>query len=354
MKAVIFICMLALPAFAETAQDQAQAATPRPVVSRIIAAQAADAASFVGVVAARTETDLGFPLDGTIAERRVETGDRIAAGDSLARLDTDDLDAQVRAAKAGVDVATARLRSAQSETDRSSALKTRGADSANRLDDAERALTAAEAALEQAKATLAQAEDLRNLATLSAPQDGVILTTYADVGASVSAGQPVVRLAEAGGREVQIDMTEAAVAGLDETTPFTVTLLANSAVSAQARLRRIDPVAVASTRTRLVHLTLQDPPDGFRLGALVQVRLAGNSAQRVSLDASAILDADGAASVWVVDRTTNTVSRRPVTLGEAFGTQVRIDDGLAAGEEVVLKGIHSLQEGQRVGPSESK
>lgn len=354
MRIVISICLLALPAAAETALDDAAVLTPRPVVSEIVNAEAADAVSFVGVVAARTETDLGFPLDGTLVERRVETGDLVASGDILARLDTEDLDAQQRAAEAGVAVATARLRSAQAEADRASALSSSGADSKNRLEDAERALTAAKAALEQAKATLAQAEDLQSLAKLSAPQDGVILTTYADVGASVTAGQPVVRLAQAGGREVQIDVTERAAAGLNETTGFAVTLVANPEVSAHATLRRIDPVAVASTRTRKVHLTLQDSPDGFRLGALLRVRLLGLSDLYVSLDANAILESEGSTAVWVVDRKTDTVTLRPVTLGETFGSRVRIADGLATGEEVVLKGIHSLQEGQTVGPSVSK
>lgn len=347
MRLTLALCLIALPAFCEEAAPDMP---PRPVVSEIVNMLAPGQSSYVGTVAARTETDLGFPLIGTIAERTAETGDRVTKGEVLARLDPEDLDADLRAAEAGVDVATAQLRSATDAEARARALLARGVASETNVEDAQRALTAAQARLEQANAALERAKDIRSFATLTAPQDGVITQVFAEPGATLSAGEPIVRLAETDAREIVMDLTEQDIAGLEPGAPFLAVLAANPGVTAAATLSRIDPIAERSTRTRRLHLTLSAPPTSFRLGALVRVSAAATSGTDASIALGAVLDPGTDPAVWRVDRTTNTVARTPVTLGETFGQRVRVTRGLDTGDEVVIKGIHSLQDGQIVGP----
>lgn len=357
VMAVLAAPVLAAPALASDEVVPTDG-TPRPLVSVVVNEHAAYRNRFVGLVSARTETDLGFLLAGTLAERPVETGDLVKKGAVLARLDPEDLDADVRAAEAGVQVATAQLRAARDAESRARELLSRGTDSATRLEDAERGLTAAIATVEQARAALAQARDVRGFATLTAPQDGVVIETNAEAGASVTAGEAVVVLAGTETREITLDVIERDAAALSEGMMFDVTLAANPNVTAQASLRRIDPVAAASTRTRRVHLTLLDPPEGFRLGALVHITPATMARADIILDDSAILDPDGTPAVWTVTRAadggTGTVHRTPVQLGDRFGPRVRVTGGISAGDEVITKGIHSLKEGQTVGPSVSQ
>lgn len=349
MRFALALCLMALPAFADQS-DNVRASAPRPVVSELVDMRAGLKSSFVGVVSAKAEIDLGFPLSGTIVERPVGVGDLVKKGDILAQLDPEDLDADVRTAQAGVTVVRAQLRSAQDAATRARALLGRGVDSETSLEDAQRALTAAEARFEQAQATLEQANDMRSFATMTAPQDGVITLVYEEAGASLVAGQSVLRLAGAEGREITIDLTEQDVAGLTVGTVFDASLTANADITAKATLTRIDPVAAASTRTRQVHLTLTEPPTGFRLGALVRVVPSADAQLGVSLARSAIRDFDTSPFVWVVDRTTNAVRRVPIALGTSIGSRVQIADGLEAGDEVITKGINSLEDGQIVGP----
>lgn len=65
---VILTNLAALPLMAQQEVDQTQ--TPRPVVSVIAARQSLPQPDFVGPVAARVAVDLGFPMIGTVAERR--------------------------------------------------------------------------------------------------------------------------------------------------------------------------------------------------------------------------------------------------------------------------------------------
>ncbi len=351
IRAALLGALLALPAAAAAADVPALGTlAPRPVVSVIVNPESGLPVTYVGTVAARIEADLGFPLSGTVAERPVSAGDTVVKGEVLARLDPEDLDAAARAAEAGVTVAEAQLRSATDARDRAEVLARRGVGSATRLEDADRARVAAEARLEQARADAARAHDMRRLATLTAPQDGVVTAVSAEPGDTIAAGQPVLRLAATGEREIVIDLTERDAAGYPPGTRFTARLVANPDVSASAALNRIDPIAYSATRTRAAYLTLDTAPAAFRLGALVSVTPQAQGDAGVALPASAILDPDTAPAVWLVDRADDTVHRRPVTLGPAVGDFVVVSSGVAAGDEVVTKGIQSLEDGQKVGP----
>lgn len=327
---------------------------PRPVVSEVLTPQAGLRPAYVGTIAPRTQTDLGFPLAGTLAERPVEEGDVVAKGATLARLDPQQLEARVRAAQAGVTVASAQLNSAQDAANRVNALVAKGVNSTASAEAAKNALVAAEARLAQARAGLAQSRQVLGFATLSAPQEGVITHVYAQPGASLSAGQKVVQLAATQDREAVIDLSEQDAAGLVPGAVFRVRLEAAPQIATSATLRRIDPVADPTTRTRRLHLTLAaNAAAGFRLGALVQVEPGAQTKARLTLPRTALIG--GKPRVWVVARKsgapTGTVRAQPITLAPGAGDRVVVASGLSAGEEVVLKGVNSIKDGQLVGPS---
>lgn len=345
--------LAALPAMADQGSPASSASgpAPRPVVSETITAVPDASDFFIGTVDARVQTDLGFPVAGTIAERPVEIGDRVAKGDLLACLDPLDLDADVDAAQAGVTVATAQLRTARDAQSRAAELVKRKVDSKVQLEALDRALTSAQARLEQAQATLARATDARGYARLTAPQDGVITMVYLEAGAAVAMGASVVRLVGTDRLEVVMDLAEQDLISLDGNSSFDAALIANPEITTRVTLSRIDPVANRSTRTRRVRLALTDPPASFRLGALVRILPSSGRKAGISLPKSAILDGGtDAPFVWLVERSDNTLIRRPVVTGKAYGNRVRIEKGLSLGDEVMLKGIHSVEEGQTVGP----
>ena len=351
MRAMIVLAglMLAVPAGAE--DQAAPEASPRPVVSLLVGPQAGISLSYTGTIVARTETALGFPMIGTVAARPVSTGDLVEKGDVLARLDTQDLNADLRTADAGVTVAKAELRSAMDARDRAKTLAERGVGSATQLEDAERALVSAQARLDQAEASQARAVDIRNLATLTAPYDGVVTETLAEAGATLSAGQTIMQLAAIGEREIVIDVSEAEAALRAPGDRFAVNLLASEAIASRAVLDRIDPVAEQSTRTYRLHLALETAPAEFRLGGLVTVQPDSDRNTEIVLPGSALLDPP---AVWVVDRSSNRVSLNPVEIKGTTGDLAIISSGLVAGDEVVIKGVHSLEEGQAVGPRVSE
>lgn len=369
MKGRILITGLCVTALAgaiafgsATADTAAQGAgesqtAPRPVVSITIRAGMQGAQTiYYGQVAARVVTALGFAQGGELAERPVSEGDVVVAGAVVARLDPTDLDARLRAAEAGAAAAEAQLRQAADAEARLTALVGRGSASAVQLEGATLARAAAEAAVNQAAAALASANDLRDTAQLVAPDAGVVLATYAEPGTNLSPGQPVVKLAGLSGREVLIDLTEAELARIGPDARFHVTLDANPTITAEATVVSVDPVAERATRTRRVHLGLVNPPDFFRIGALARATPAAlaDEPAGITLPASAVLTEDDARFVWRIARPTRQVSRVQVQTAAGPDGQFIIVEGLAEGDEILIKGTHSVTEGEIVGPQVSR
>ncbi|SIR06668.1 RND family efflux transporter, MFP subunit [Paracoccus thiocyanatus] len=331
----------------------APAAGIRPVVSILVGDTQAAGHSVPGVIVARIEVALGFQTLGRVTARNVDIGDVVRRGDVMATLNPDDLQGDVRAAQAAVEAAQVELRTAEATAQRTRALAGRNVASTAQLEQAERALAAAQAAAQQAQSELVRARDTAGFAEMRAPFDGVVSATFANAGAVVSAGEPVLRLSTQDGIEAVIDLPDTVLSRVRQGDPYEVWTENEPGRILPATVSQIEPVADAATRTRRIHLALEQDAD-LRLGALVRARPAGAAAARLVLPQAAVLERDGAELVWVVSRDGDRATvalRRVQTAGPAPGGRLTIASGLAEGEEVVIRGIHSLTEGQIVGAS---
>ncbi|KGJ03340.1 RND family efflux transporter, MFP subunit [Paracoccus halophilus] len=349
----ILIMMIgpAAMAFHRGTEDVRAAAPPRPIASIIVTDRLAPEHSIPGVIASRIEVEIGFQTLGRVTRRNVDVGSVVRKGDILATLNPEDLQGDVRAARAAVDAAQVELKTAQATADRTRTLVQRNVASTAQLERAERALSAARSALLQAQAELIRAQDAEGFAVMDAPFDGVISAVYVNAGAVVSAGEPVVQLSAQEGLEAVIDLPEGVLKRLRPDDRYQVWSENDPDDLQPATISRIEPIASTTTRTRRVHMALTDQAQ-FRLGALIRVRRIATGDAAISLPQSALLTTAGKAQVWVVadDGASRTVSRRDVTLaGPAEGGLIGIASGISPGDEVVIRGIHSLTDGQTVG-----
>jgi RND family efflux transporter MFP subunit len=113
-------------------------------------------------------------------------------------------------------------------------------------------------------------------------------------------------------------------------------------------VRAVDPTADPTTRTRAVFLTLNDPSDAFRLGITIAVTLTRPVSPRIDLPATALLDKDGKSFVWMVEPARSTVALREVTVLARDEGMATVSSGIAAGDRIVIAGVHSLTSGQVV------
>ena len=324
---------------------------PRPVKVVMAAAEQDKIASSPGVVRARIETDLAFRTLGRMVSRKVDVGDLVHKGDVLAEIDPLTLQLAVRSAEAELRNAQAQLENAATTETRKRRLVQSNAASIADHDIAEQQLKSATANAAKATASLAKAHEQLGYAELRAEFDGVVTATSAEMGQTVSAGQPVLKLARLEQRDVVVDVPEAQFNSIRLDDRFNVALQLDSRIQATGVVREIAPQADPNTRTYRLKIAIDQAPEIFRLGAVVTATpFVGQRKQAITLPLSAIRHEDGASQVWVVDRATSQVVLRPVELdGPASAPRsVLVQAGLRDGEEIVIAGVDELTDGQKV------
>ncbi len=337
----------------EPAAQQDTPAPPRPVVSIVLSDQPIVRRSVPGIIAAKVDVDLGFQTFGRLVQRPSDIGDVVQTGDLLAALDPEELQGNVAAAKAAVAAAEVRLQTARATAERTRALAARHVTSIANLEQVENALVAAEAAAQQAQSELIRARDAEGYAQMTAPFDGVISDVYENVGAVVAAGKPIVQLSADDRLEAIIDLPEASLVQVKIGDLFDVWSEATPEQIVSADVRLIEPMADAATRTRRVRLSLHRK-NGVRIGSLIRARPALSRGFALSIPAQAVRVVDGRHAVWLVTRTPQSaqVSLHSITLaGPDIDGLIAVKSGLEPGQEIVIRGTHSLIEGQPVGRS---
>lgn len=345
----VLLATLAAAALAACQAETAPVERPsRPVmVESVTIAGDSISREFVGVVAPRTETGLGFRIGGKLVERPVGVGDRVRAGDVIARLDAEDLTLQLESAEAEFDAATSSLAQAGADFARYEALKERGHATAADLDRKTLARDEASARLERATRSLDLARRQVGYAELRADVDGVVTATGAEPGQVVAVGQPVATIAHLEGKDVVVALPEDWFGDAAD-ADAKVSLWADGDRVLDARLRELSPDADAATRTYRARFAIADDDDAIAFGMTATVALTRAGEGRVArLPLAAVFDTGKGPSVYVVGETGH-LALRPVEVAAFNAETAVITGGVADGERVVTLGVQKLQDGEHV------
>jgi RND family efflux transporter MFP subunit len=292
------------------------------------------------------QSNLGFRVAGKIVERLVNVGQAVKAGQPLMRIDETDLRLVLTAKRNAVTAARASVVQLSADERRYAKLVSDGAVSRQRYEQAKAASDTAKAQLAAAEAEARVAENEATYSVLVADADGTVVETLGELGQVVSAGQTVVRIAEAGPREAVIALPETirpAIGSVAEAS-----LYGSDGLRYTAHLRQLSDSADTQTRTYEARYVLDGEAAAAPLGATVTIRLVNQaSLPEVEVPLGAVLDNGQRTGVWVLDGATSTVRFRPVKLVRVT-SETAVISGLSSGDPVVSLGAHLLQEGARV------
>lgn len=338
-------------------KEQPKASEVRPVrTMTVVSEQAAGTVEFSGDVRPRIESRLGFRVPGKIIARLVDVGAIVKKGQVLARLDPTDLalaqqsaQAQLQAAKTDRDLVAADLK-------RFSELFAKGFISAAEQQRHQANYDAAQARYDQAAAGYRNQSNQAAYATLEADADGVVTGVDAEVGQVVSAGQPVVRVAQTAEKEVVVGIPEDQVDALRKSSDVRIKLWADPSHSLPGKVREIAPAADPVTRTYTVKIAVPNPPPDLKLGMTAVATFvrpgggADSGGMGVRVPITALLQEQGKNVVWLYDSASQTVKPVPVTVGAPRDNVLLVTGGLSPGQTIVTAGVHLLKAGQRVMP----
>ena len=324
-------------------------AAPKPVIAeRLDATSTTPAEEYSGAVHARYESALAFRVPGKIVARYVTLGETVHRGELLARLDGTDAVLERDAAQAALAAARSNLQTAQEDLSRYERLVRIGAISRSAYDHQRDQVAAAQATDQQAQRQYELRDNQLRYTGLRADHDGVITTVDAEVGQVVAEGQIVLSLAWSDSREVYIDVPENRIAEFSGTRHISVSLWGTDHTYPGA-VREKSASADPATRTFLVKVAILDPGPEVRLGMTAGVKVEDAADPKELLVPMTALYHRGAeTAVWIVDPRTRRLALAPVRVERYSDDGVVIGAGLAAGEEVVLKGVNELYQGEPV------
>ncbi len=315
-----------------------------------------------GYVVAQRKAEVASKGAGRLEYIAFEEGDRVRAGDIIARLDNDDIRAGLESARATLHQAEVDTLTAGQNYRRRRALVEQKISTAAEMEKAESLYRGALVSIEAAQASVKIAEV--NLANtyIRAPFDGTVLTKNADVGeivapfaSSASSKGSVVTLADMNSLEVEADVSESNIFKVRPGQRCEIILDAYPGVRFGGRVKKVVPTADRSRATVLTKISFDTrdervlPEMSARVNFFVAESTMPDSAQTAQalvIPKEALTSRDGASVIFRVDGEIATMVT--VQVGRQLGSSVEIVSGVTQGDKIVLSPPGKMKSGEKV------
>ena len=292
-----------------------------------------------GRLIASDEATLSFKTGGIVGKVLVDEGRSVKKGQTIARLQMTEIDAQVAQARSGFEKASR-------DYERVSRLYDDKVATLEQKQNAETALTMAKAAKEVAEFNQAHSE-------ITAPSDGRVLKKYVESNELVGAGRPIVLFGSPGRAWlVRAGVSDRDMVRLNLGDSATVRLDAWPERELKAEVTEIAEAADPRTGTYTVEMQLEPSDCRLASGFVAKVEIHPAQTTRYSiLPAASLLEADGRTGVvFAYDREAGCARRREVNLGPVMTDRIAVIDGLEDVRQVIAEGSAYLTDGQPVRP----
>lgn len=265
-----------------------------------------------GTIKALNSAFVKVRVAGELQGLSVREGDMVKAGQVLARVDATEYQARTRQAQQQAESAKAQVDIARRSFENNQKLVAQGFISQTALESSNASLAATEASYHAAMAGVDVAAKSLADTVLRAPISGQVAQRLAQPGERVAIDARILEIVDLSRLEVEANIAATDSVGIQvgQTAQLTVE---GSDRSLQARVARINPSAVAGSRSVLVYLSL-DKSEGLRQGLFAQGALAVGMSRTLALPVNAIrTDKPQPYVQWVQD---NKVAHQTVELGE--------------------------------------
>jgi membrane fusion protein (multidrug efflux system) len=296
----------------------------------------------IGSVVAVHGVMVSADLPGIVEKIEFESGQSVAAGAVLLRLDTRQEQAQLAAAEAAAVLADLNLK-------RAKGLVEKGISPQADLDRLAAEQKQAEARSGEIRATIERK-------TIRAPFAGVLGIRQVNLGQYLEGGAPIVQLQAVRPVYVNFAVPQQQAALLKAGVPIHATAEGGAGIEADGHVSAVDSVVNEATRNMQVQATFANADGKLRPGMFVKTRVGiGAGEAAVTVPTSAILYAPYGDSVFIVEDVTGPkgqhylgVRQQFVKLGASRGDQVAVLSGIKPGETLVTSGVFKLRNGAAV------
>ena len=332
-----FIALLVLPLLAVGCNGHEKGQTGEKIVKTAIVEQSMQhkVAEFPGRVQAAQEVNLAFKVSGTLQQIVAKEGDFVREGEIIARMDDKDYRLQY-------DAAQAEHANVKAQAERVFALYADSAVTPQVFDNAKYGLAQMDAKFENAKNQL-------SYTILRAPFDCYVQKHILDEASVVGAGTPVVTVISAGVPEVEINIPASEYANRADFRKFSASFDFRPGERMALKPVSISPKANANQlytmRLRFEGGEKNYPSPG--MNTLVEITSYSSDSLYAQIPAPALFSRNGKSYVWLCSGGKVTECEVYVKSLDLDGNAI-VSSGIEVGDEVVVAGVHTLHEGDRV------
>ncbi|MBL8137991.1 MAG: efflux RND transporter periplasmic adaptor subunit [Acidobacteria bacterium] len=294
---------------------------------------------------------------GRLVSMNVKLGDRVSRGQTLARIEDQEINEQVKQAEAAFEVAQATIRQREADLkfavvnlERSQNLFQRQLLPRQSLDDAEARQAASSAQLDLARAQLQQTqarlEELRiakGNTNIVSPVNGFVGRRNMDVGAWASQQSPVASVVDISSVRLVANVVEKDLRLVNAGDPARVTVDAFPGETFSGRIARVAPVLDPATRT--AEIEIEVPNGDFRLKPGMYARMSVTIESRrdtTLVPKVAVVDYEGTRGVFTMNAD-NKAKFLPIEIGIEDADRVEVRAGLTGADTVVTSGASALR-----------
>jgi RND family efflux transporter MFP subunit len=325
-------------------------------LTQVVRADISQVLDLTGTAAAPPNRDVRVSslVPGRLASLKVAEGDRVHAGQLLAKLDDRPYRDQLQQASAGEAQAKASLENTKLSLARNQDLFQRGIAARKDLEDARTQTSVAEAALRQAEATLEIARLQVARTEILSPLDGQVVKRFVSDGEQVdgTAAQPIVEVANLNDLEFLASAPGRYLAKLRSGEQVQVTTEAVPGKTFSGRVIASAPAVDPATGVGVVRIRVPNPGGLLKIGFFMSAQVAvEHHAQALTVPPEAIYRNEAnEPRVFLVNGDTATAAA--VTPGIETKDRVELlaseNDAVKAGDTVILAGGYGLGEKARI------
>ena len=299
-----------------------------------------------GFIAAYEEAIIGNEIGGLKLTRlHANVGDRVRAGQVLASFSSEAVEVDLAQARAALDEARANAKAAADNAQRARNVQRGGALSEQQLADYLTSAMTAEARLHSAEAALATQQLRLKYAVLKAPDDGIISSRTATVGAVPAMGTELFRMVRKGRLEWRAEVTATELGKIIRDTKVTLTAANGNTVT--GTVRALAPTLDTRTGNALVYVDLPQNSAGITAGMYASGRFNLGHSDGLIIPQPAVQVRDGFSYVFRLAPDGH-VSKTPVQPARRQGDQVELLSGATPDDLLVVNGAGFLNDGDLV------
>lgn len=314
-----------------------------------------------GYVVAQRQASVASKGTGRLVYLGVVEGDQVRKDQIIARLEDNDIRAQLAQARANLKLSEADLKDAERYLARQKALFKTGSTTEELLDAAEARYLKVLANIDISKAMVQSADVALENMLIRAPFNGTVLTKNADVGeivaplsASTTSRAAVVTIADMSSLQVEADVSESNIQRISQNQDCDITLDAYPGKRYNGYVAKIVPTADRSKATVQVKVGFREydshvlPEMSAKVSFLLKQEKQNQTEEKPVLlvPASAVTDNNGKKTVFTIKD--GAAEETIITTERSFGEYLEVSSGLSAGEQVIDNPGENIKDGTKV------